>query len=303
MAAEKDDTGRLAQIANTMSFTRWMLVFAVVLPAAVGLSVFLAVRAIGASTKDRADAIAQKVAEETAKNAAFYTQKQMLADGTAAAREIAERIARDVVTPYAKDVARDVMAQAARQPLDAKSAPVGVVIAYFGLEKPKGWLVCNGDIIDAAKDPNYADIVAFLRAANPRDFACDRSDKPLQANQARLPDLRGMFLRGANQNASYRYTGDDRRMPGSSQDYATAMPGEKPFKISESSGLSVSARVPNPADLWKQPLQCVGWICGSAWMDNQMRSPGGTPAHTHSLGGGDEETRPRNVAVNWIIKL
>lgn len=137
-----------------------------------------------------------------------------------------------------------------------------------------------------------------------------------------LPDLRGRFMRGvdsgigrdpdaAKRTASHS-GGPGGDAVGSLQEYATAAPAN-PFVTESSgnhthtngsfdrllthSGLSTSTTNGDSDDstgsepdlLRSQPMATAG-------------------AHTHRLGGsfgsgGDKETRPRNVAVQFLIKL
>ncbi len=180
----------------------------------------------------------------------------------------------------------------------AGGVPVGTICAFVGQKEPSGWIPCDGRLL--SQEGTYK---ALFDTIGHR--WCDNKEIETLKNEKRfrVPDLKGMFLRGAGQNAQYSYAGGDERAVGSFQNCATAFPKEVPFTVSENPGLSVSARIPNPGDLWKDPRQCAGWICGSAWWDKETRTPGGTDKHDHSISGGDGETRPANAAVNWIIRF
>ncbi len=62
--------------------------------------------------------------------------------------------------------------------------PVGTVVAYIGLTPPDGWVMCDGTPIT---DSKYADLRSVLSASG--------------LSTAKTPDLRGIFVRGANTNA------------------------------------------------------------------------------------------------------
>ena len=57
----------------------------------------------------------------------------------------------------------------------------GTVLAYLGLSSPQGWLLCDGNSFDASQYKQLYNI--------------------LQSNK--LPDLRGMFVRGTGFNSQY----------------------------------------------------------------------------------------------------
>jgi len=75
--------------------------------------------------------------------------------------------------------------------------PVGAILPYALNEAPAGWLICDGSIIDKSVNPELADLVDGLRAA-----AGSNTEHPyikdLTTDQARLPDLRGDFMRGVS---------------------------------------------------------------------------------------------------------
>jgi microcystin-dependent protein len=77
----------------------------------------------------------------------------------------------------------------------AVATPPGTVVAFLGPTPPSGWLAADGSMIDSQVVPQYAALVAVLRAAGSVFQGAGLS-------QAELPDLRGMFLRGVGTNAT-----------------------------------------------------------------------------------------------------
>src|SRR5262249_50315697 len=174
-----------------------------------------------------------------------------------------------------------------RSRLSGTGPPVGGVVALAGPWPPHkagrarwsedeiGWLLCDGRKIEG---PKYAELRAVLGAAV-------------------LPDARGRFLRGVDGGA-----GRDPKRPGNtSQDWATALPknqsvwseeGEPPPALSTRINAGTNPNV-NGAEVTIH--------------DKEFASPGGgmkaAGKHSHTIGGGDLETRPVNVAMNWIIKF
>lgn len=195
--------------------------------------------------------------------------------------------------------------------------PSGVVMAYAGASAPTGWLLCNGA---AVSQTTYADLFAALSYAhgNPGGGSFN------------LPNYAGRFIRGrANGSANDPdraartaantggATGD---AVGSVQVNATAKNGLTASAASSSvtgtvggsDGLhSHNATANSPATV------------GTSFFDRSsgnfptgsqpvVPSSGSGHGHSHTLtaaaqtitvGAGDNETRPLNAYVNYIIKV
>ncbi len=154
--------------------------------------------------------------------------------------------------------------------------PVGSIVAYRGtgeLPLDSGWLLCDGrNVPDGEK---YEDLRRICKTT---------------------PDLRGMFLRGAGQNAKKKYQYEQRepRLVGSPQEYATALPQKNFWADLEHKhdyGRAVAGNI--KAGGTEPPLNNPG----GASTQNALSKTQNT-----TEGGGDEETRPNNYAVNFIIK-
>ena len=116
---------------------------------------------------------------------------------------------------------------------------------------------------------------------------------------AKVPDLRGMFLRGMNEG---RKDGDPdtTRAPGAEQPFATALPVTE-FALSKAGshqhyfdndsighvGKSSGSHGPGPA-------------ANPAYGSGPMGAAG---EHIHNISGGDKETRPKNVAVYYYVRI
>lgn len=143
--------------------------------------------------------------------------------------------------------------------------PVGTILAYVGPTPPAGWLFCNGASFDRNRYPELA--------------------KLLNGNQT--PDLHGQFLRGT--------------MPGrdvlSRQAWATGLPRERAF------GTNVAGV--HAHGIFADQQRAGGG--GGFTVPNSGTQAGLIPTtesgnHSHVIvSGGDGETRPDNVAVNYII--
>jgi len=181
--------------------------------------------------------------------------------------------------------------------------PAGSIMAYGGATPPAGWLLCDGRSVSQEAYP-------ALFAAVGTNWGEGASD-----GEFRLPDLRGRFLRGVDNgvgrdpdrggrsaNASGGNTGDN---VGSVQGWATSRP-----RTNFTTG-SDGAHV-HPVDDYyysENHNGNWGWLgSGDSDWDNRAHTTRhdthSAGAHSHSVtGGGDNETRPNNANVSYIIKM
>lgn len=118
----------------------------------------------------------------------------------------------------------------------------------------------------------------------------------------RIPDLRGLFLRGVN-GARADGKGDtlgENRDVGSYQDYATARP-ETPF----SGSTNTTGEHTHTYDK-ARPYNSATGSHDRAKNSGNTGTTAASGEHSHSFvvtEGGDSETRPRNVSVYFYIKV
>jgi len=213
--------------------------------------------------------------------------------------------------PYAVEAQRAAgLTTAAAQAL----VPPGTVVAFAGDTAPAGWRLCNGDALSQTEFP------ALFRAIGTAHGNGGAS------GMFNLPDLRGRFVRGVSRGTSNDADRATREIPnpggnsgdrvGSLQRSATAMPGARFTTASAGThahgGMTASVsgnRSTNPA---RDYLAATGTNRGfsysfSSGADNLFMdhvhaiNPDG--AHVHDIAGGDSETRPVNVGLNYIIRL
>jgi microcystin-dependent protein len=177
----------------------------------------------------------------------------------------------------------------------AKLLPPGVVSAYTGTAAPTGWLLCDGTAVSRS---TYSALFAVIGES------CGQGDNSTTFN---LPDYRGRFLRGVDGAAGIDLDkatrtamatgGNTANNVGSVQTSATALPTTA-FTTSDPGnhdhGISNTDTV---------PLLEAGasWSTSGASFGSANHVDEG--AHTHTLSGGDAETRPANANVNFIIKI
>jgi hypothetical protein len=185
----------------------------------------------------------------------------------------------------------------------ADVVPIGTVVAFAGESTPHGWLLCDGREL---KKDEYETL--FER------IGTTYGDGGGKDGYFSLPDYRGIFLRGVSGDAPIELDPDrdGRDAPyekgtggnavGSRQGDATGVPN-KPFWV------DTVADHTHAAGSFEHVLMVDGaGTAGSldptlgepnVGSSKAMMSAGG---HSHQMKGGDSETRPGNVYVNWIIK-
>lgn len=155
----------------------------------------------------------------------------------------------------------------------------GMIVAFGGTLAPGGWLMCNGAVVSRTAFPQLFEVLGTSFGAGDG------------TTTFRLPDLRGEFLRGADAGRGI----DAGRGLGSAQDHALQRHNHRLRTDNGLAGSDFSI----PDNIWHR---------GGFNSYPQSNAP---PAVTYSDGtddGGDSggtwanETRPRNVAVNFIIK-
>jgi hypothetical protein len=139
--------------------------------------------------------------------------------------------------------------------------PIGSVLASAVAVPPNSnYLVCDGALLQTANYPELATALANIYDPNP------------PAGQFRLPDYRGIFLRGAR----------DKQPLGTYQDYGTGRPTNQ-FKGKVS-------HLPNST------VGSHGETSGG------KARVGGDATINTCTNGGDGDTRPVNIYVQYFIK-
>ena len=167
--------------------------------------------------------------------------------------------------------------------------PIGSIEAYGGTEAPEGWLICDGRSLNSSE---YPDLYAII-GTNFGDGSTD-GDGGEAEGDFNLPDLRSRFLRGVDSETDRDpdlekrkdIQGDSQNDVGGIQD--DAFQGH--WHLLQYGQNEVHAR--NETDVWENP--------GTHTATNAVKEPISDGKH------GDprvsSETRPVNVAVNFIIK-
>jgi hypothetical protein len=164
--------------------------------------------------------------------------------------------------------------------------PAGTIVAFGGElggdtdKVPKGWLLCDGRELPKADFPRLSRVIGTAWGSS-------------AGETFRVPDLRGLFLRGVDGTAN--------RDPDKASRTAIA-PGGNP-------GAAVGSF---QADKWKSHRHLFGSEGGLPY--TRLTTWPSNPRHSGDPAGGDfetkdnpsdpggSETRPKNAYVNYIIK-
>ena len=190
----------------------------------------------------------------------------------------------------------------------SQTPPAGTVVAFAGdaANVPRGWHLCDGADTNTDGKPfnniNFLALWSAIGTANGGDAAL---------KTFHLPDYRGYFLRGvdAGQGRDSNATMQGGRVAasaggnagdavGSTQGDATKRPSI-PFKT------DVQGNHHHNYDRIQEVISNGNGGTYFWLVKPLVAAPTSDEgAHSHTItDGGDAETRPKNVSVNWIIKL
>jgi microcystin-dependent protein len=192
--------------------------------------------------------------------------------------------------------------------------PPGTIMAFGGTVCPAGWVFCDGTIYDGANN-NYSALYNVIGTiwGNGTIIGLGTTNATGGTKPFNVPDLRGMFLRGVDGTR-----GDLPDENNRVRIYAGSFSGnnigtyESDQYASHSHTTSVSKDGSHQHNI---ALTRVSVSSGGSYGDTPVGLPDGNPtdavtandgAHTHTItigNAGGAETRPRNMAVLYIIKL
>ncbi len=159
--------------------------------------------------------------------------------------------------------------------------PSGVVSVFAGSSAPTGWLLCDGSTISRS---TYSGLFAAIGTT----YGVGDGSTTF-----RIPDLRGEFIRGLDSGRGV----DSGRSLGSAQSSANLSHNHTGSTSSSTHSHSGSNSNTVGGAGSTQPYV----LPGPAWPSTHNTSPDGS--HTHSISSdGGNEARPRNIAMNYIIK-
>lgn len=178
--------------------------------------------------------------------------------------------------------------------------PTGVVVAFAGAAAPDGWLLCNGASLLKADYPDLAIVLGTTYGAGDADHFV-------------LPELRGYFIRGVNTS-------------GSGIDYGRALGNVQTDALISHTHTVAHDHSASIANLDHTHAYTYGYTTattpnfldtGASYGDDTQTSTtsgatytatpavtvnSATPTTSGPSTGVSTETRPYNVAMNYIIK-
>jgi microcystin-dependent protein len=171
----------------------------------------------------------------------------------------------------------------------ASSLPVGSIVAFYGSEAPSGFLLCDG--------------AAFTKSSAPRLYEWIRTQFPDQivaGDIAKVPDLRGMFLRGAGRDLG----GGQVSEVGSREEQSA---GGHTHMYSRVNRVFASHNQGSPPNGWQSvPETGESSVARSGEGGDRGNrfgiKLGVVRVDTSSPSGEGDDLRPVNVTVNFIIK-
>lgn len=195
---------------------------------------------------------------------------------------------------------RQRIAPAPQAMVAGNGSPPGTIIAFAGQSIPPGWLPCDGS---ARNSQDYPTLAAVLAGAWGSDFgtSCVSSSGTCDFE---LPDLRGEFLRGSGPTLAVATKQEDTtRLPRAG--WSVSSGGDHShFSVRRTSADRQDPNLPHITSTGQAVTQSGDykyWMASSANTPDWGRtSDSGT--HVHAISGGDNETRPTNTAVHFIIK-
>ncbi len=175
--------------------------------------------------------------------------------------------------------------------------PIGMILPFYGKEDqvPDGFVLCDDRSLSRTEEGGkYRDLCDFLVVANPKLKIGD--------DLVKVPDLRGMFLRGLDPDGDIDPDGKSRSL-GNRQDDQFQIHHHEVYAPAADNGRSTFLEAQVRKKFPDDGVNTAAFVVHHDSTNNQKVYRAGKliQAGTQELRTG-EETRPVNVAVNFIIK-
>ncbi|HET9238841.1 MAG TPA: phage tail protein [Oligoflexus sp.] len=194
-----------------------------------------------------------------------------------------------------------------------QAVPVGTVVAFAGNSIPKGWLLCDGSAYAKATYPDLFNALNSTYATQVNNTTGTSFAAP-DENMFRVPDYRGVFLRGTGANSLGVTT-----QLGGWPDDSTAV---NSLTAASSSRSTSQSTVSDPGHAHTLSQNANFWRLGGNgaglnapglnntaifFLEVQKAQTGigvstSTSTETSTTLSGAAETRPQNRGVQYIIK-
>lgn len=158
-------------------------------------------------------------------------------------------------------------------------APVGTVVAFAGepSKVPPGWRLCDGSTLVIADFRELFDAIGTASGGN--------------ATQFNLPDYRGHFLRGVADASGADPDKDSRAAPAPGGNGGNRVGSIQSDAVGSHTHRYHDSGIEDSGSRPSTPQTNPNW------------KPKGNTGTTEPNTNAGNETRPRNVYVNWIIKV
>lgn len=163
-------------------------------------------------------------------------------------------------------------------PVLGDTVPIGTITAFGGVTVPNNWLECDGAAYLTSSFPELYSAISSSDASASYGYLCDSfGNRNSSEGYFKIPDFRGEFLRGWDHNRGV----DLNRVFASLQLDAFK---SHTHTFNQYGGNGVSA----------------GSVAGTPPQNSLGLNPGTNLFTTNATG--DNDTRPRNIAILWCIK-
>jgi microcystin-dependent protein len=177
----------------------------------------------------------------------------------------------------------------------ATLVPAGVISAYGGTAAPTGYLLCDGSAVGRV---TYAALFTAIGTA----FGSGDGSSTFN-----VPDFRGRFLRGLDGGVSRDPDKASRTAMNSGGNTGNNVGSVQGGATADATGavdISTAAdhthtQVGNEAAVFNTP----GTGASPVLAQSGSKQTGAAGSHSHTTSGWDNETRPINAYVNYIIKI
>jgi len=173
--------------------------------------------------------------------------------------------------------------------LKTAAPPVGSILGFGGdtqevsirqMLLADGWMACNGMSLLQGEYPELYEVIGTTYGGDSNNFL--------------LPDLRSFFIRGAGTSVN---NSGNKISPGIYSRESTTGKPLSPFYTDIAPNHTHTLKVPNRDDAYS--------TAGVSWTDYNTSAGQTNEAgnHLHTISGGDKETRPLNLSVDYIIRF
>jgi microcystin-dependent protein len=171
-------------------------------------------------------------------------------------------------------------------------APIGTVLAHGG-ENPQlpGWLVCNGQSVNSSDYPELFKAIGTTYGSG------------TGSGSFHVPDYRGYFLRGCDQKGAVDPDAASRFAPGTT---LPIPPGTTPAPAGAKVGSVQNWATARPNNPFEMHVPCLPESGEQVFNSVPSHSVGTVSEPSPTIKtctlGGDNETRPENIAVTFLIR-